>query len=115
MVLIIGGQSSGKLDYVLSLGYTPDMVADGVIDDRPVVYNLQDIIAKDPRNASELLPLLENKELVICNEVGSGVIPVIKNDRMAREATGRLCVLLAKKATKVIRPICGIPTVIKGS
>ena len=115
MVLIIGGQSSGKLDYVLSLGYTPDMVADGVIDDRPVVYNLQDIISKYPRNASELLPLLENKELVICNEVGSGVIPVIKNDRMAREATGRLCVLLAKKGTKVIRLICGIPTVIKGS
>ena len=114
MILVIGGASSGKREYVKALGYTDEQMADAAIDEKPVIYNLQDLVAKDPINATALLPALLTKEVVICNEVGSGVIPIVKNDRMCREQTGRLTVQLAKQATKVVRIVCGIPTIIKG-
>jgi len=57
---------------------------------------------------------LIKKDVVICNEVGSGIIPVDRKTRLGREAVGRLCVLLAKKADAVVRMGCGIPNIIKG-
>jgi len=50
----------------------------------------------------------------LCSEVGSGIIPTDRTERIAREATGRLCVLLAQRASCVVRMVCGVPTVIKG-
>jgi adenosyl cobinamide kinase/adenosyl cobinamide phosphate guanylyltransferase len=113
MVLVIGGAGSGKLDYVKSLGYSQDEIADGLIDDRLVVYHLQNIVFDDPDHAPELLDALLSKEVVVCDEVGSGIIPLSARDRKAREATGRLCIQLAARATRVVRLVCGIPTVIK--
>ena len=83
-------------------------------DEKPVLYGLQDIVAVSPERASELLPALLKKEAVVCDEVGCGVVPADKRDREAREATGRLCVELAREAEKVVRVVAGIPTVIKG-
>ena len=114
MILIIGARSSGKRKYVESLGYTPHQIADGVLDDKPVIYNLQAITMADPEGAPALLEALKTKEVVVCDEVGSGVIPLEKARRLGREATGRLCCLLAKEATRVVRLVAGIPTVIKG-
>lgn len=68
----------------------------------------------DHTRTQELYDALADKEVVICNEVGSGVIPVERNVRLGREAAGRLCVLLAKDAEAVVRMVCGIPTIIKG-
>lgn len=114
MVLVIGAAASGKREYVKTLGYNDGDLADAVLDARPVLYNLQALVAKDPRNAPKLLPELLKKQVVICNEVGSGVIPVEKSERETREQTGRLCIQLAQKADCVVRLVCGIPTVIKG-
>ncbi len=114
MILIIGARSSGKRAYVESLGYGPDQIADGVLDESPVLYNLQDITMADPEGAPDLLEGLLKKEVVVCDEVGSGVIPLEKARRLGREATGRLCCRLAKEAVKVVRLVAGIPTVIKG-
>lgn len=114
MILVVGGSASGKREYVLSLGYAPEQMADGVLDDRPVLRNLQDLVMADPENAPTLLPALLKKEVVICDEVGSGVIPMGKERRLGREATGRLCCRLAEQAERVVRMVSGIPTVIKG-
>lgn len=113
MILVIGGESSGKLDYVKTLGYFQTDIADGVLDGRKVVYNLQNIVFRDPEAAPALLDALLLKEVVVCNEVGSGVIPLQRADRAAREATGRLCIRLAQSAERVVRLVCGIPMVIK--
>ena len=115
MILVIGAEASGKRTFVESLGYTKKQMANGVLDDRAVLHHLQDLVAKDAENASDLLPALLEKDVVICNEVGSGVIPVVESERVAREATGRLCVQLAQRATAVVRLVCGIPSVIKGT
>ena len=114
MILVIGARASGKRAYVQSLGYASGQIADGVLDDRPVLYNLQTITMADPEGAPALLESLKTKEVVVCDEVGSGVIPQEKARRLGREATGRLCCQLAKEAAKVVRLVAGIPTVIKG-
>lgn len=114
MVLILGGMAAGKRTYAREvLGYSDADLADAVLDDRPVVYNLQNLAERDPEHSISLLDALAQKEAVICNEVGGGIIPMTPEGRAARDATGRLCVELAKRAKMVVRLVCGIPTVLK--
>ena len=114
MILVIGARSSGKREYVKTLGYTDGDMADAALDMRPVVFNVQDMVARSPESSMEFLSKLIEKEVVICCEVGCGVIPLERADREMREATGRLCVALAREAERVVRVVAGIPTVIKG-
>lgn len=114
MLLIVGGEGSGKRTFAKSLGYNDNDIADAVLNDCPVLYHLEQMVFADPDCTDALLAALEGKEVVISNEVGSGVIPANRAERAGREATGRLCVLLAQKADCVVRMVSGIPTVIKG-
>lgn len=52
--------------------------------------------------------------IVLMNEIGSGIIPLDKTERIWRESTGRCGCILAEKANHVIRMVCGIPNAIKG-
>lgn len=114
MILVIGGLASGKRDYVKTeYGYTDAELAGAILDERPVLYDLQELVRKAPEQAEELLPVLLEKAVVICNESGCGVVPVDKSEREVREVIGRLCITLAGEAEKVVRVVCGIPTVIK--
>jgi len=114
MILVVGAIASGKKEYVKSLGYSDSDIADAVLDGRPVLYNLQDMVFFDPEGSGNLYDALLKKEVVICSEVGSGIIPVDDTERKAREATGRLCNRLAQAAERVVRLVFGIPVVIKG-
>ena len=77
------------------------------MDSVPVLYDLQDLDNVSPED-------LLQKEVVICNEVGCGLVPVDPAERERRERTGRLCIELAKQADRVIRVVCGVGTIIKG-
>lgn len=114
MILIVGGEGAGKRSFAESLGYARSEMADGVLDARPVVYHVEKMVAADHTAAPGLLEPLSEKEVVICCEVGSGIIPADYQQRLTREATGRLCVWLAQRADTVVRMVCGIPTVLKG-
>lgn len=114
MILIVGGEGAGKRTYAESLGYSREDMADAVLDGRPVVFHVERMVASDYAAAPALLEPLCEKEVVICCEVGSGIIPAEYEQRLTREATGRLCVQLAKRADTVVRIVCGIPTCIKG-
>lgn len=114
MLLIVGGEGSGKRTFARTLGYTDDNMADAVLDGNPVIFHLEQMVFADPECTDELLPALSGKEVIICNEVGSGVIPANRAERAGREATGRLCVLLAQRADCVVRMVSGLPMVIKG-
>lgn len=115
MILVLGGAASGKRTYIEALGYGAKDIADGVLDEKKILYGLEKLVAADPERAGELLPELLKKEAVACAEVGSGVIPLQYGQRRAREATGRLCIQLAVNAEKVVRMVAGIPTIIKGA
>ena len=114
MVLIVGGEGSGKRSFAETLGFAPEQMADGVLDAHPVIYHVEKMVFADVDGAPELLEPLCEKAVVICCEVGSGVIPAEYAQRRGREAVGRLCVRLAQRAECVVRMVCGIPTVLKG-
>ena len=113
MILVIGAMASGKRSYVRSLGFAEHEIADGVLDDRPVVANAHRLAADYAGALDELADELSEKAVVICNEVGCGLVPVQAEQREQRERAGRLCALLAARADRVVRMVCGIPQLIK--
>ncbi len=57
----------------------------------------------------------ENPEiLIVSSELGYGVVPMEKQDRMWREAVGRICTCIAAKSEEVIRVVCGVGVRLKG-
>lgn len=84
-----------------------------------ILDNIQAMI-KDKMIANEyvkeMLDELINKYpdmIVICDEVGSGIVPMDKFDREYRDKVGEISCYLAKKATSVHRVVCGLGMVIK--
>ena len=113
MILIIGGAGQGKLAYVLEkTGYTADQVARTPEEARarPVFAGLENWPELDEEGLLSANP----EVILICDEVGCGVVPVDPAQRARREAVGRLCCRLAKRAARVERIFCGLPMVLKG-
>lgn len=102
MILVVGGIASGKRTYVQSLGYS----------DAQVVYGLENTLRKGSLSQNELQRLMQ-KEVVVCCEVGQGVVPIDAREREWRERVGRTCCTLAQHACKVVRMVCGIPVILK--
>lgn len=126
MRLIVGGRGQGKRAYALQLvGCGEEDVADGE------KCSLQDIrrcrifdglhrwvrreleAGRDPWPA--LVEAMEsNPDMVIlCDEVGCGIVPIEPFQRQWREETGRICCKLAQQARQVQRVYCGIATTLK--
>ena len=113
MILIIGGAGQGKLDYVLQkTGYGPAQVARTPEEarTRPVFAGLEDWPELDEAALLEANPDV----ILICDEVGCGVVPVEPAQRARREAVGRICCRLSERAERVERIFCGLPMVLKG-
>lgn len=126
MVLITGGAYQGKLKYALNItGLEEKDVVDCETCDYESIYS-----AKILNNFHSMIKrmLLENKDVetgidrlisenkdvtVIVNELGCGIVPIDKFERLYRETTGRVSCELAKYAKKVYRVVCGLGTVIK--
>ena len=113
MILVVGGYASGKRSYAQGLGFASDQMADGVLDDLPVLLNLQDALVEDPRTPEQIADALASKKVVTCCEVGSGIVPVDARERAWREKVGRTCTILADRADSVVRMVCGIPVTLK--
>ncbi|MBR6242734.1 MAG: bifunctional adenosylcobinamide kinase/adenosylcobinamide-phosphate guanylyltransferase, partial [Ruminococcus sp.] len=52
--------------------------------------------------------------IIVIDEIGCGIVPVEKSERVWRENVGRCGCIIAENSELVIRVVCGIPTVIKG-
>lgn len=113
MILIIGGAGQGKLDYVLrKTGYTPGQVAH--TPEEAMTRPVFDGVEQWPGLDEEAL-LCANPDLIlICDEVGCGVIPMDPAQRAWREQVGRLSCRLAARAERVERIFCGLPMTLKG-
>ncbi len=107
MILVIGGAYQGKTAHAKTL-LTDSME---LWDDLHlwVKEQLQD--EKEPRELVADMDL-DNK-VIVCNELGSGIVPMDPLDRTWRETTGRVCCDLAKTAEAVYRVNCGIAQRIK--
>lgn len=121
MKLIIGGYAQGKLAYVLNKypleqlqvyeGELPKQVENNPI---VIINHLHLWVKKCLKNGlqPEELFFAWEKEysncIVICDEVGNGIVPIEAFEREYRERTGRLLIEIAKQAEEVERVICGI-------
>lgn len=113
MILVVGGAGSGKLDYVKNtLGYTAADIADAVLDNRPVLNRLHDLLRENKADA-QFFERICAKDVVLCNEVGCGVVPISADERAWRDTVGRVSAQLAGRADMVVRLCCGIPMTIK--
>lgn len=127
MVLIIGGACQGKLDFALRSGMTNEKeITDGALCDLDLpiatktVTHLHLLIKRyierggwNEESKEHLLRRLAG-HVVICDEVGCGVVPIERTERLWREETGRFLCCLAQNADEVFRVICGIGRQIKG-
>lgn len=127
MILVIGGAWQGKEAYVreqlLRKLRQTDPDAEYVVEN---AYHLkireQMKAKKEPLEAAkELLEATEGKDgsgkgavlVVICDEVGYGVVPMDAFERAWREKVGRVCCYFAQEAGQVIRVVCGVGSRIK--
>ena len=110
MIYIFGPYAAGKREYVReTFGYTEADFSTKAEDNCRVLYDAQQLASKVGNRPEELEEQLCRKEVVIATEIGCGVVPIDAAERGAREAAGRLSILLAKRAQKVIRVWCGLP------
>lgn len=120
MILIIGGRACGKEEYARELtGITPVPCGRDEALTCPVIADFQETVRLLDSLQEPLMPYLarliaENPDaVVLCDEVGMGVVPLEAKDRTWRENVGRACTELAKHAQTVTRVVCGIPVPIK--
>lgn len=128
MILVIGGESQGKKEYAArTFGVAPEKIADGAACTEEellragAVNHFHEYIRRVLKEKGEdgvsclAERLIEQNPgiLVISNELGYGVVPVDKFERLYREKTGRICCILAAFAKRVDRVVCGLGVVIK--
>ena len=109
MIFVTGPLFAGKQEYIMqALGW------DEAGFDAHAVRDVQDLAASvSPEQLQALADSLAENEVVIATEVGGGVVPLSAQDRLFREQAGRLSCLLAERAQRVIRVICGLPQELK--
>jgi adenosyl cobinamide kinase/adenosyl cobinamide phosphate guanylyltransferase len=119
VTLIVGGHGQGKLAYALkqtggqrdSVARTPETAAE-----RPIWTGLETWLktTEDPWPALEELLKQNPAVIILCDEVGCGVVPMERAERAWRERVGRVCCELARRADRVERLCCGLPVCLKG-
>lgn len=114
MVLVIGGMAQGKLDFARRrLGVTAWSA--GEPGPENCIYGLQGFLRAHPEAEAALDAWCREHPdgVVICDEVGCGVTPLDREDRIWRERVGRTCCRLAERAEAVYRVSCGLGARIK--
>lgn len=122
MILVIGGAYQGKEEYVYRTLLQESGGQSREKSSEYIVINHYHLKVKEQLQAG-LEPLKEAQKLltdagdktlvVICDEVGYGVVPVDGFERAWREKVGRVCCCFAQKADQVIRVVCGVGNRIK--
>ena len=134
MIFVIGGYSQGKLDYVkkrfmsekINIIDAAELIIDAKSEyfeissaQRVIINNINIAIAdiikngKSPEDAIKKMINDYPDAVILSDEVGNGIVPIDKSERLIREKIGRVQCLLAEEAEEVIRVICGIGQKIK--
>ena len=61
---------------------------------------------QDPREFARQFCAAHSDAIVVANEVGAGVVPIAREDRLFREAVGRALCIVAQKSESVTRCVC---------
>lgn len=97
--------------YIKRLTYKEDAAYNTTVDDTITV----DTTAKTMPAAEIINDIYEaNPDIIlICDEVGGGIVPLKKEDRIYRETVGRALCCAVKKSDRVERVMCGIGQCLK--
>ena len=116
MDFIVGGKAQGKLAYVMQhYRISREDVCDGAVctpeeaEHAAVLWRYHEFIRRFP----ECRPVFRGDAVVLCDEVGCGIVPVDREERQWRENVGRAGCVLAAEAERVTRIVCGIPIRLK--
>lgn len=110
MELYIGGYKQGKLRYVMSKHPNSE---DKIFNDLHLWIKK---MLKDGQDAEQEVMAYIDKNpdaIIICDEVGNGIVPVDQFERTYREQVGRILIEVAKRADRVERVTCGLGQRIK--
>lgn len=120
MKLYIGGAGHGQeIVAENETGFKPILCSPEEAFDQKAIDRFHEItkeVLKFGGSAQEFARELvkKNPDAVICsNEIGGGIHPLDKDERIWREETGRALCILAENAEQVTRVFCGIPKRIK--
>lgn len=127
MIFIVGGAYQGKTDTACRLfGINrSDMVrgedcepaealsAACVVGYHRLVARLMDMGA-DPIVFTEELCRKNSGAVIIMDEIGCGIVPIDKKERVYRENVGRCGCIIAENCHIMVRVVCGIPQYLKG-
>lgn len=126
MKLIVGGAFQGKKAFAAKqFSVSLDDFADGMdcafeeIYEKPVIVHFHEYVRRLQEKGIDTSGLVDEiwgripGSVIICNELGCGVVPMDSFDRAYREAVGRACIRAAELSDEVYRVVCGIGMRIK--
>lgn len=124
MKFVTGGANQGKLEYAKKLYPQADWTDGAECSLREILFcgavdNFQLFVRRwmrDGKSPQELTEtILNNKRdlIIVCDEIGCGLVPTDAFERRYRESVGRICTELAINADEVYRVVCGIGVRIK--
>ncbi len=130
MKIITGGRYNGKKEYVMKeLGIAEDLIFDmgsrritnpsDIPENALALYHTEAFIRDTVSSGADPFCIIKAfvdshpDIIVICDETGSGVIPISKEEEEYREAVGRTMCRLTSLAGGLTRIICGIPEEMK--
>ena len=86
---------------------------------RPVLYGLHLLVRRLMQQEQDPAAIIAQGlqegavRIVVCDEIGCGVVPMDRLERDWREQTGRILCQIAQQAPSVERVFCGIATEMK--
>ena len=123
--LIVGGTRSGKKERLSELGFLDSEISDGAacsLDKAfslPALYGLHMLVRRLMKSEADPVQVVRKGlqegevRVVVCDEIGCGVIPMDRFERDWREQVGRILCEIAKSTPSVERVFCGVASEIK--
>ncbi len=106
MIFVIGGRNQGKTRFVSEN-----------FPEKKIINAFHEIMRnglKEGKTADNILnSVLETYDVIICDEIGCGIVPTDRFERIWREETGRAMCKIADQAEAVYRIYAGIVMKIK--
>jgi len=125
MKLYVGGAWQGKCDYVSGKFRNKPTIVQGDrctkedMKNADIINHFHEYVYRCVQNGdgmddfAEWIYEVNPSVCIICDEVGSGIVPIDKNMRDYRELVGRVLCRLAQKSDEMERITCGVGMRIK--
>ena len=126
MDIILGGMYQGKLEYAINKYnlnssdiYYCEKNSTDIDLSKKIIYKFNLYIYALLKNNIDPVPYILNNinkyldKVIVVEEIGSGVVPMDKMDRLYRDKVGVIMNNFAKSANSVVRIFCGLEEKLK--